>query len=177
MLSSARAGLYPGSIAQDVGAERLERFFETEDDTYCIRKALRETITFAPQNLLQDPPFSRLDLISCRNLLIYLEPDFQKRVLGLFHFALREGGHLFLGPAETIAGQRGSLPARLQEVADLSAARADAPRPGGLPADRAERARGAGASGTGSRPGRIRAALPASSWTGPCWSATRRRAP
>ena len=76
-----------------------------QDDTYAIRKALREAVIFAPQNLLQDPPFSRLDLVSCRNLLIYLEPDLQKRVLALFHFALREGGHLFLGPAETIAGQ------------------------------------------------------------------------
>jgi two-component system CheB/CheR fusion protein len=105
VLSSARAGQYPGSIALDVGEQRLERFFELQDDTYCIRKSLRETITFAPQNLLQDPPFSRLDLISCRNLLIYLEPDAQKRVLGIFHFALRENGHLFLGPAETAAGQ------------------------------------------------------------------------
>ena len=61
-------------------------------------------ITFAPQNLLQDPPFSRLDLITCRNLLIYLEPEFQKKVVALFHFALREGGHLFLGPAETVSG-------------------------------------------------------------------------
>jgi two-component system, chemotaxis family, CheB/CheR fusion protein len=84
---------------------RLERWFEAGEDSYVIRRALREAITFAPQNLLQDPPFSRLDLVSCRNLLIYLEPDFQKRVLGLFHFALREGGHLFLGPAETIAAR------------------------------------------------------------------------
>ena len=105
VLSSARAGQYPSSIAIDVGDARLERFFEMHDDTYCIRKSLREAIIFAPQNLLQDPPFSRLDLVSCRNLLIYLEPDFQKRVLALFHFALREGGHLFLGPAETISGQ------------------------------------------------------------------------
>ena len=105
VLSSARAGLYPGSISQDVVPERLERWFEAGEDTYVIRRALREAVTFAPQNLLQDPPFSRLDLVSCRNLLIYLEPDFQKRVLGLFHFALREGGHLFLGPAETIAGR------------------------------------------------------------------------
>ena len=83
---------------------RLERWFEQRTTPIAIRQALREAITFAPQNLLQDPPFSRLDLISCRNLLIYLEPDYQKRVLALFHFALREGGHLFLGPAETIAG-------------------------------------------------------------------------
>jgi two-component system CheB/CheR fusion protein len=105
MLSSARAGAYPASIAQDVTPERLERWFRMADDTYSIGKALRDTIIFAPQNLLQDPPFSRMDLISCRNLLIYLEPDFQKQVLALFHFALREGGHLFIGPAETIAGR------------------------------------------------------------------------
>jgi two-component system CheB/CheR fusion protein len=105
VLASARAGIYPASISQDVTPERLERWFQTEDDSYAIRKVLRDTITFAPQNLLHDPPFSRMDLISCRNLLIYLEPDIQKRLLGLFHFALREGGHLFLGPAETITGQ------------------------------------------------------------------------
>ena len=140
MLSSARAGQYPASIAIDVGEQRLQRFFEMQDDTYRIKKTLRETIIFAPQNLLQDPPFSRLDLISCRNLLIYLEPDFQKRVLGLFHFALREGGHLFLGPAETTAGQEELFQPDLEEVADLSPARADPPRRGGLPADRARRA-------------------------------------
>jgi two-component system CheB/CheR fusion protein len=104
-LSSARAGQYPSSIALDLGEQRLHRFFELHGDTCRIKKLLRETVIFAPQNLLQDPPFMRLDLISCRNLLIYLEPDFQKRVLGLFHFALREGGHLFLGSAETTAGQ------------------------------------------------------------------------
>jgi two-component system, chemotaxis family, CheB/CheR fusion protein len=104
VVSSARAGFYPSSIAQDISPERLERWFKMEGDSYSIGKALRDTITFAPQNLLQDPPFSRMDLISCRNLLIYLEPDFQKQVLALFHFALREGGHLFLGPAESIAG-------------------------------------------------------------------------
>jgi two-component system CheB/CheR fusion protein len=105
VLSSARAGQYPGSIALDVGEKRLERFFDRQDDTYYVRKTLREAITFAPQNLLEEPPFSRLDLISCRNLLIYLEPAAQKHVLGLFHFALREGGYLFLGPAESVAGQ------------------------------------------------------------------------
>jgi two-component system, chemotaxis family, CheB/CheR fusion protein len=105
VVSSARAGTYPASIAQDVSPKRLERWFRMEEDTYSIGKTLRDTITFAPQNLLQDPPFSRMDLISCRNLLIYLEPDFQKQVLALFHFALREGGNLFLGPAESIAGR------------------------------------------------------------------------
>ena len=106
VLSIARAGRYPASIAEDVGAERLERFFEIEDDSYQVRKTLREAITFAPQNLLQDPPFSRVDLITCRNLLIYLEPEFQQKVLALFHFALREDRHLFLGPAESVSGQQ-----------------------------------------------------------------------
>jgi two-component system, chemotaxis family, CheB/CheR fusion protein len=105
VLPLARAGYYPTSIAQDVTPERLERWFEMADGGFAIKRTLREAITFAPQNLLQDPPFSRLDLVSCRNLLIYLEPDFQRRVLALFHFALREGGHLFLGPAETIAAR------------------------------------------------------------------------
>jgi len=104
-LSSARSGLYPGSVAADVGGERLQRFFDPDDDNYRVKRSLREMITFTPHNLLQDPSFSRLDLISCRNLLIYLEPEIQKRVLGVFHFALSDGGYLFLGPAETITGQ------------------------------------------------------------------------
>ena len=108
VLPVARAGLYPASIAQDIGRERLERFFDREDDSYRIKGELRDAITLAPQNLMQDPPFSRLDVVTCRNLLIYLEPEIQKKLLGLFHFALREGGHLFLGPAETAAA-RGSL--------------------------------------------------------------------
>ncbi len=103
-LAAARGGRYPGSVAIDIGEERLRRFFVQEEDTYTIRQSVREMVTFAPQNLLQDPPFSRLDIVSCRNLLIYLEPDYQKRLLGLFHFALRGGGRLFLGPAETVSG-------------------------------------------------------------------------
>jgi two-component system CheB/CheR fusion protein len=104
VLASARAAAFPASIEQDLQPERLERWFEREDDTYRVKRVLRDAITFAPQNLLQDPPFSRMDLIICRNLLIYLMPEIQKRLLGLFHFALREGGHLFLGPAETTSG-------------------------------------------------------------------------
>lgn len=104
VLSAARAGQYPASVTMDVGERRLQRFFEQQDGTYCVKKAIRDAVTFAPQNLLQDPPFSRLDLVSCRNLLIYLQPEVQRQLLGLFHFALREGGHLFLGSAETISG-------------------------------------------------------------------------
>jgi two-component system, chemotaxis family, CheB/CheR fusion protein len=105
ILPLARAGVYPASIAAEIGDDRLPRFFEPEDDTYIANKRLRESITFAPQNLLQDPPFSRLHLISCRNLLIYLESEVQRKVLALFHFALREHGHLFLGPPESVSGQ------------------------------------------------------------------------
>jgi two-component system CheB/CheR fusion protein len=88
VLSAARSGHYPGSIALDVGEQRLARFFEIQDDAYDVRQALRETITFAPQNLLQDPPFSRLDLISCRNLLIYLKAAWQVRPPRLVTIAL-----------------------------------------------------------------------------------------
>jgi PAS domain S-box-containing protein len=103
-LGHARAGVYPGGIESEVSAERLDRFFEKDDAVYRVQQDLRERVVFAPQNLLQDPPFSRLDIASCRNLLIYLEPDVQQRVLALLHFGLREGGALFLGGSETIAG-------------------------------------------------------------------------
>ena len=95
---------------------------------------LREAITFAPQNLLQDPPFSRLDLISCRNLLIYLEPEVQRKVLALFHFSLRDGGHLFLGPRRERVRTGGLVPAGVEEMADLPPDRTDAPRHRGFPA-------------------------------------------
>ncbi|MBL8660763.1 MAG: PAS domain-containing protein [Rhodospirillales bacterium] len=104
VLPLARAGQYPSSIALDVGETRLKRFFALQDDTYKVRKVLRELITFAPQSVLQDPPFSHLDLISCRNFLIYIEPQAQKQVLAVFHFALTPEGHLFLGPAENVTG-------------------------------------------------------------------------
>ena len=103
-LVHARAGIYPGGIESEMPPERLERFFEKDDSVYRVRRALREIVVFAPQNVLQDPPFSRMDIVSCRNLLIYLEPEVQRRVLNLLHFALVEGGALFLGSSETTAG-------------------------------------------------------------------------
>jgi two-component system, chemotaxis family, CheB/CheR fusion protein len=103
-LEHARLGIYAGGIESEISPERLERFFLREDEIYRIRPELRDRVVFASQNVLQDPPFSRLDVVSCRNLLIYLEPDVQQRVLGLLHFGLREGGALFLGSAETISG-------------------------------------------------------------------------
>jgi PAS domain S-box-containing protein len=108
-LEVGRRGCYPESITADVSAERLARFFlPTDKQSFQVTRQLREAITFAPQNVLCDPPFSKLDLISCRNLLIYLEPDVQQKLVALFHFVLREGGLLLLGPAETV-GQKGDL--------------------------------------------------------------------
>jgi two-component system, chemotaxis family, CheB/CheR fusion protein len=101
-LRIAREGIYPAAATAAIGSARLRRFFDALDGSYQVKKNLRELIVFAPQNLLRDPPFSRLDLITCRNLLIYLEPEAQKRVIALFHFALRQDGHLLLGNAETV---------------------------------------------------------------------------
>ena len=98
----ARSGLYPSSIAADVSRDRLKRFFTKEDASYRINKNIRETLVFAPQDIIRDPPFTKLDLISCRNLLIYLEAVIQKKLLPLFHYALHPGGMLFLGTSETI---------------------------------------------------------------------------
>lgn len=96
----ARAGLYPEGIAADVSEARLEKHFTKEGAGYRVRPALREIVLFASHDLLSDPPFSRVDLVVCRNVLIYLQRDAQRRVLELFHYALKEGGHLFLGSAE-----------------------------------------------------------------------------
>ena len=102
-LDLGRRGIYPESISADVSPERLKRFFLRVDDaSYQVSKHLREIVVFARQNLITDAPFSKLDLVVCRNLLIYLEPEVQKKVIALFHFSLTEGGCLFLGPSETV---------------------------------------------------------------------------
>lgn len=101
-LGVARQGLYPDSITSTVPKARLAKFFEQRHGQYAIRKRLREAVTFAPQNLLRDMPFSRLDLICCRNLLMYFEPALQDQVFELFHFALKPGGLLWLGRAESL---------------------------------------------------------------------------
>lgn len=102
-LGFARTGLYPHGIASDITPERLQRWFVKEEHGYRVVKQIRESVVFATQNLISDPPFSKLDLISCRNLLIYLGPEAQARVMALFEFALVAGGHLFLGNSETVA--------------------------------------------------------------------------
>ncbi len=102
-LSIARMGIYPASNTVNIPAQRLQRFFVRIDEHhYQVTKQLRESIVFARQNLISDAPFSKLDLVSCRNLLIYLEPEVQQKVIALFHFALDENGYLLLGPAESI---------------------------------------------------------------------------
>ena len=106
-LSHARSGLYPGGIETEISPERLERYFDREDSLYRIKREIRECVVFAPQNVTQDPPFSRLDVVTCRNLLIYLEPDLQARVLALLHFGLMDGGVLFLGSSETASAADG----------------------------------------------------------------------
>jgi two-component system CheB/CheR fusion protein len=103
-IAVARAGVYPASIETDVSADRLRRFFDKERLQYRVRKELRERLMFAVHNLLADPPFSRLDFISCRNLLIYFDRDVHPQVLEMFHFALKPGGYLFLGSAESADG-------------------------------------------------------------------------
>jgi len=103
-IATARLGLYPASIAADISPERLARFFTSEGDgkSYRINKGIRDLLVFSEQDLIKDPPFSRLDLISCRNLMIYLNGDLQKKIIPLFHYALKPGGHLFLGTSEGI---------------------------------------------------------------------------
>ena len=105
-LRRAREGLYPESIELDVTPTRLARFFYRDQGGYRVRHELRELVLFAPQNLLKDPPFSKIDLISCRNVLIYMQRSAQKQLLELFHYALRPDGYLFLGSAETIEDAR-----------------------------------------------------------------------
>ena len=101
-VASAREGLYPDSIEADVSPERLARFFSKEDRFYRISAELRSSVVFTVHDVLADPPFARLDFVSCRNLLIYLLPEAQAKVISIIHFALREGGLLLVGDAETV---------------------------------------------------------------------------
>jgi two-component system CheB/CheR fusion protein len=100
-VEKSRAGFYPRTIATDVSRERLRRFFIESDGGYRIAKSIRDMCVFARHNMLADPPFSRMDLISCRNVLIYLEPVLQKKLMPLLHYALRPDRYLFLGPSES----------------------------------------------------------------------------
>jgi two-component system CheB/CheR fusion protein len=116
----ARAGLYPASIAADVSSERLARFFTAEagGTAYRIHKGIRDLVVFSEPDVARDPPFSKLDLISCRNLLIYMDGALHKKLIPLFHYALKPGGFLFLGTSETV-GEFGNLFASLDHKAKL----------------------------------------------------------
>jgi two-component system CheB/CheR fusion protein len=100
----ARRGMYPASISADVSQERLKRFFtyNSKDDTYRINKDIRDIIIFSEQDVIKDPPFSKIDMITCRNLLIYMNKDIQKHLIHMFHYSLNTGGYLLLGSSESI---------------------------------------------------------------------------
>ncbi len=106
-IAIARAGLYPPNIAQDVPPERLRRFFVKDEAGYRVKKDIREMVVLAVQNAIKDPPFTRLDLLCCRNVLIYLEAELQNRLIPMFHYALKPGGVLFLSPSECIGNHPG----------------------------------------------------------------------
>ena len=97
-MAQARAGLYPDDLGAELGEERLNTFFTGWDVRWQVAKRLREMIVFAHHSIIKDPPFSRLDLLVCRNFLIYLDLDMQKRLISLFHMVLKPGGFLFLAP-------------------------------------------------------------------------------
>ncbi len=102
-IEKARSGLYPVSISSDISPKRLKRFFTPDSDSnYLIQHSIREMVIFSEQDIIKDPPFSKLDLLSCRNLLIYMDRELQKKLIPLFHYALNSGGFLFLGPSESI---------------------------------------------------------------------------
>ena len=132
-IATARIGLYPASIAADLSPERLARYFTVEADgsAYRIHKGIRDLVVFSEQDLIRDPPFSKLDLTSCRNLLIYLNGELQQRLMPLFHYALNPGGYLFLGTSETVGectDRLFTLQDRPQRLYRREAAMVDAPR-------------------------------------------------
>jgi two-component system, chemotaxis family, CheB/CheR fusion protein len=102
-IEQARAATYPSSITADIAAPRVQRYFDQANSAIRVKRFIRDMVIFAEQNVLEDPPFSRLDLISCRNLLIYLSAELQRRALSTFHYALNPHGYLFLGSSETVA--------------------------------------------------------------------------
>ncbi|XOS90737.1 CheR family methyltransferase [Brevibacillus laterosporus] len=102
VINYAAQGIYPASIEKDISKDLLDRYFKKQGDVYQIIKNIRRMIVFAPHNIIKDPPFVNMDFITCRNMMIYFQPDVQKRVLSLFHFSLHPKGYLFLGPSESI---------------------------------------------------------------------------
>src|SRR5262249_10278544 len=126
-VAKARAGLYPENIQGDVSPERLRRFFTKVEGGYRISKTIRDMCIFAQHNVLNDPPFSQMDLICCRNLLIYLEPVLQNKVISLFHYATRPNGYLVLGTSEGV-GSSSNLFANVDRQYKVFAKKASATR-------------------------------------------------
>src|ERR1700746_3366764 len=125
-LTVARAARYPEALLDGVSAERRERFFVNDGGSYVVNKAVREMCTFSPHSVIRDPPFSRIDLISCRNLLIYFGPEIQSTAIPTFHYSLRPGGYLFLGTSEGL-GQHPHLFAMLDKKNRIFQRRAHEP--------------------------------------------------
>ena len=135
MIDHARSGTYSSAIEKDVSRARLRRFFVKRDSRYQISRRVRDICTFARQNVITDPPFSRLDLISCRNVLIYLSPELHKRCIPQFHHALNPGGYLILGPAESV-GMFDQLFGVVDKKNKIYTKKmVPTPRPAGLPDD------------------------------------------
>ena len=171
-LETARRGCYPVGIAEYVTPERLERFFVKQDNTYQVKKELREMCLFSVHSLIKDPPFSRLDLFSCRNVLIYLGPELQQKLMRLFHYALRPGGYLFLGPSETLSGQRDAVSHPRPEAPDLPEEGRRLPPAGRVPAHGRALAPAAATGRVGATPP-PRPRISAPSPSGPFWSTMR----
>jgi two-component system CheB/CheR fusion protein len=134
VLMQARSGAFPEAISEDVSADRLRRYFVTDGPGYRVRRELREMVLYAVHDVLKDSPFSRLDLISCRNLLIYLNRDAQLRAFDIFHFALRSGGRLFLGTSESVDDAKqlfGPIDKKHRIYASLATLRTGLPLPSG----------------------------------------------
>lgn len=125
-LELASRGVYPASITADVPAELVARYFRKDGDGFRICRSLRDQIVFARHDLLKDPPFTRMNLVSCRNLLIYLQPEWQRKVLAFLHFALRPGGYLLLGTSETVGEQQNAFE-MTESKARIFQRRSDAP--------------------------------------------------
>ncbi len=128
-IATARSGIYPINIATELSSDRLHRFFDVSMDgsSYRVRKEIRDMVVFSEQDVVKDPPFSRLDLISCRNLLIYLDGDLQKKIISTFHYALRQEGILFLGSSESVGNYIDVLFAVLDRKAKIFTRKDDLP--------------------------------------------------
>jgi two-component system CheB/CheR fusion protein len=128
-LAVARGGRYPEQLLREIDPDLRQRFFQKEGSSYVVRKEVRDVCIFSAHSLISDPPFSRMDLVSCRNLLIYLGPDLQAQVIPTFHYALKPGGYLFLGTSESLS-RHGDLFAPLDKKQRIFQARGQARRPG-----------------------------------------------